>query len=88
MSAPNFCGPLAADLLDFATTLKASAAANKTMLTQLRALDRAMACGFDALVGAGRVDPWPVDLLRSARRLLSPRASWTWRRRLRLGSVR
>ena len=40
MSTTHFYGPLAAELSDFTTTLEASAAANKTMLTQLRALDR------------------------------------------------
>lgn len=35
-----FSGPLAADFADFASTLEASATANKSTLTQLRALDR------------------------------------------------
>ncbi len=40
MNATHFHGPLAAELTAFTATLEASAAANKTMLTQLRALDR------------------------------------------------
>lgn len=40
MRATPFSGPLAAELSDFTATLEASAAANKAMLTQLRALDR------------------------------------------------
>ena len=40
MSANPFSGPLAAELAAFAATLEASASANKTTLTQLRALDR------------------------------------------------
>jgi hypothetical protein len=40
MTTNTFSGPLATDLADFAANLEASASANKTMLTQLRALDR------------------------------------------------
>ena len=40
MNASHFRGPLAAELSAFTATLEASAAANKAMLTQLRALDR------------------------------------------------
>ena len=40
MNASRFRGPLAAELSTFAATLEASAAANKAMLTRLRALDR------------------------------------------------
>lgn len=40
MTANHFSGPLAGDFADFVTTLEASATANKTTLTQLRALDR------------------------------------------------
>ena len=40
MKAMHFCGPLAAELSNFTSTLEASAVANKAMLTQLRALDR------------------------------------------------
>ena len=40
MTMEHFSGPLAADLADFVATLEASASANKTTLTQLRALDR------------------------------------------------
>lgn len=40
MNATRFCGPLAAELSDFTSTLEASAVANKAMLAQLRALDR------------------------------------------------
>ncbi len=40
MTKNHFSGPLAADFADFVTTLEASASANKTTLTQLRALDR------------------------------------------------
>lgn len=40
MTTNHFSGPLAADFADFVATLEASASANKTTLTQLRALDR------------------------------------------------
>ena len=40
MTTTSFCGPLASDFAAFAATLEASATANKTTLTQLRALDR------------------------------------------------
>lgn len=40
MNTNHFSGPLSADFADFVTTLEASASANKTTLTQLRALDR------------------------------------------------
>lgn len=40
MTTNAFSGPLASDLADFAAMLEASASANKTTLTQLRALDR------------------------------------------------
>ena len=40
MTKNRFTGPLAAELEDFVATLEASASANKTTLTQLRALDR------------------------------------------------
>src|SRR5262249_51457037 len=40
MKATSFSGPLAAELSDFTATLEASAVANKTLLTKLRALDR------------------------------------------------
>jgi integrase len=40
MRSTRFFGPLAAELADFATTLEASATANKAVLTKLRALDR------------------------------------------------
>src|SRR4029077_10893312 len=40
MAAGRFCGPLASEFAAFAATLEASATANKTSLTQLRALDR------------------------------------------------
>jgi integrase/recombinase XerD len=40
MNTTHFCGPLAAELSSFTATLEASAAANKAMLTPLRALDR------------------------------------------------
>ena len=40
MAAGRFCGPLAGEFASFAATLEASATANKTTLTQLRALDR------------------------------------------------
>jgi integrase/recombinase XerD len=40
MSATHFSGPLAAEFTAFVATLEVSGAANKTMLTQLRALDR------------------------------------------------
>ncbi len=40
MSATHYRGPLAAELADFTATLEASAVANKTLLTKLRALDR------------------------------------------------
>ncbi len=40
MTAGGFCGPLASEFAAFAATLEASASANKTTLTQLRALDR------------------------------------------------
>ena len=40
MTANHFSGPLAGDFADFLTTLEASATANKSTLTQLRALDR------------------------------------------------
>lgn len=40
MNASHFRGPLAAELSAFTATLEASAAANKAMLTQLRAMDR------------------------------------------------
>ena len=40
MAAGRFCGPLAGEFAAFAATLEASATANKTTLTQLRALDR------------------------------------------------
>ena len=40
MKATHFSGPLAAELTDFAAILEASAVANKTVLTKLRALDR------------------------------------------------
>jgi integrase/recombinase XerD len=40
MTTNIFSGPLAAEFADFAATLEASASANKTTLTQLRALDR------------------------------------------------
>ncbi len=39
MTTNTFSGPLATELADFAATLEASASANKTTLTQLRALD-------------------------------------------------
>lgn len=40
MTTTHFSGPLAAGFADFVATLEASASANKTTLTQLRALDR------------------------------------------------
>ena len=40
MTKNRFTGPLAAEFEDFVATLEASASANKTTLTQLRALDR------------------------------------------------
>ena len=40
MAASRFGGPLASEFAAFAATLEASATANKTTLTQLRALDR------------------------------------------------
>ena len=40
MTTRGFCGPLASEFAAFAATLQASASANKTTLTQLRALDR------------------------------------------------
>lgn len=40
MNPTRFNGPLAAELTDFTATLEASAVANKTLLTKLRALDR------------------------------------------------
>jgi len=40
VTTTSFCGPLASDFAAFAATLEASATANKTTLTQLRALDR------------------------------------------------
>ncbi len=40
MTTNHFSGPLAADFADFVATLEASASANKTTITQLRALDR------------------------------------------------
>jgi integrase len=40
VTAGGFCGPLASEFAAFAATLEASASANKTTLTQLRALDR------------------------------------------------
>ncbi len=40
MTTDHFLGPLAADFADFVATLEASASANKSTLTQLRALDR------------------------------------------------
>jgi integrase len=40
MNSTHFSGPLAAELTDFTATLEASAVANKTLLTRLRALDR------------------------------------------------
>ena len=40
MTTNSFSGPLAGDFADFVTTLEASATANRTTLTQLRALDR------------------------------------------------
>lgn len=40
MSSSHFSGPLATEFADFAIALEASASANKTTLTQLRALDR------------------------------------------------
>lgn len=40
MAAGRFCRPLAGEFAAFAATLEASATANKTTLTQLRALDR------------------------------------------------
>ncbi len=43
MITTHFTSPLAADLADFVATLEASASANKTTLTQLRALDRVLA---------------------------------------------
>jgi hypothetical protein len=39
-TAGSFSGPLASEFAAFAATLEASAVANKTTLTQLRALDR------------------------------------------------
>lgn len=40
MNTNHFSSPLAVDFADFVATLEASASANKTTLTQLRALDR------------------------------------------------
>ena len=40
MTSTHFSGPLAAELADFTATLEAGASANRTTLTQLRALDR------------------------------------------------
>ena len=40
MNATPFSGPLAAELADFTSILEASAVANNTLLTKLRALDR------------------------------------------------
>ena len=40
MTTHHFSGPLAVDFANFVATLEASASANKTTLTQLRALDR------------------------------------------------
>jgi integrase len=40
MATSRFGGPLASEFAAFAATLEASATANKTTLTQLRALDR------------------------------------------------
>ena len=40
MTTNHFSGPLATDFVDFVATLEASASANKSTLTQLRALDR------------------------------------------------
>ncbi len=40
MTSSHFSGPLAAELSDFTVTLEAGASANRTTLTQLRALDR------------------------------------------------
>jgi integrase len=40
MTTNHFSGPLASDFADFVATLEASASANKTTLTQLRALDQ------------------------------------------------
>ena len=40
IAAGRFCGPLAGEFAAFAATLEASATASKTILTQLRALDR------------------------------------------------
>ena len=40
MTTAHFSGPLATEFADFTATLEASASANKTTLTQLRALDR------------------------------------------------
>ena len=40
MTSRHFSGPLAAELSDFTATLEAGASANRTTLTQLRALDR------------------------------------------------
>lgn len=40
MSTNHFSGPLADELADFTATLEAGASANRTTLTQLRALDR------------------------------------------------
>lgn len=40
MTTTHFSGPLATEFTDFSTTLEASASANKTTLTQPRALDR------------------------------------------------
>jgi integrase len=40
MTRNHFSGPLAAELADFTATLEAGASANRTTLTQLRALDR------------------------------------------------
>jgi integrase len=53
MKATHFCGPLAAELSDFTSTLEASAAANKAMLTQLRALDRSTA---ESALPSGTID--------------------------------
>ncbi len=53
MTTSHFSGPLATEFADFATTLKASASANKTTHTQLRALNRFTA---ESVLPSGTID--------------------------------
>jgi integrase/recombinase XerD len=63
MNATRFSGPLATDLSKFAAILEASATANKTTLTRLRALDRLTK---ESTLPAGTIDE------AFARRWLAP----------------